>query len=286
MFRHRSTLGSRLESASLVRRLTDRPPICPAPRRYVFPWVVRRLPTRSLVGLMLLGLSAAVLTLGSVCPVAAESNDYAKIIMHIVPAAGTLNCNSSKGRIGCENMKTRGNLNQPYYAFVCVVDGDPNKGIAGVEFGIEYNSARSRGVDIYDWNLCGTLQFPMERWPASGTGNLVTWEANSKCQREEPAGAGTGVVAVAGYFYLSAYSADTFKVTRRPASNLAQVADCGDESVESIVDGFGTNFSQSHLGFVSFSEGATVDGYNPCGLAKPVEVKTWGAIKSSATRGR
>ena len=286
MFRHRNTFGPRPEwsAASLVRRFTPRTPAGLAPAAQAPPEFGRSLLARSVVRLTLVGLSAAAFTLAPVRPAAAETNDYAKIIMHIVPAAGTLNCNSSKGKIGCDNMKTQGNLNQPYYAFVCVVDGDANKGIAGAEFGIEYNSARNRGVDIYDWNLCATLQFPTDRWPASGTGQLITWDAQNKCQRDEPV-SGKGVLAVAGYFYLTAYSPDKLALTRRAISTppAARVADCS--SAEYLVDGFGTNFTQSHLGFVSFSDGATVAGWNPCGLAKPIVNTSWGGLKSGGTSG-
>lgn len=293
MFRHRNTFGPRPEwsAASLVRRLTPctpsgQAPAAQAPAGQAPTEFGRSLLARSVVRLTLVGLSAAALTLAPVRPAAAETNDYAKIIMHIVPYSGGMSCNSTKGKIGCAGMKTAGTLNTPYFAFVCVVDADASKGVAGAEFGVEYNSSRNRGVDVLDWSLCGTLQFAMDRWPASGTGLLVTWDTQNKCQREEPAGTGTGVVAVAGYFYISAYSSDKFSVTRRSIGTppTAKVADCAGN--ESLVDGFGTNFSQSHLGFVNFSDGGTVAGYNPCGLAKPVEETGWGKLKSTYSRSR
>ncbi len=43
--------------------------------------------------------------------------------------------------------------------------GNATEGIAGLQFGITYDGAPARGVDIYYWNSCTTLQFPMSNWP-------------------------------------------------------------------------------------------------------------------------
>jgi hypothetical protein len=91
-------------------------------------------------------------------------------------------------------------------------------------------------------------------------------------------------MAVGGYFYLAAYSADKFKITVRPVSGWAKVATCrcGEEcgGQENLVEGPGVHFSQSHLGYVAFSAGAEDEGYNPCGMAKPTVEGTWSEVKS------
>lgn len=210
----------------------------------------------------------------------------AKIVVHLVPATGTIGCNSSKGRVACDKMKAEGDLNQPYYAFICVIDADASVGVAGVQFGVEYNRSNNRGVDIFDWNNCGTLQFPTggSNWyKNAGGGNQITWDVSRGCPREEPGGAGTGVVAVAGYFYLSAYSDDQLKITKRPVDNMAKIADCA--ASEYVVEGFGISYPRSHLGYATFSSGAQTTGYNPCG-DNQFRKTTWTGVKTSDNGGR
>ena len=97
----------------------------------------------------------------------------------------------------------------------------------------------------------------------------MTWEPVGNCQ--------TGA-AVAGFFYLAAYSPDVLKVIPRPADEIAQVATC-DPIVEHTL-------TPNDLGYVAFSPGAVVPGCNPCvrncDEAAPVPVRptTWSAIKS------
>ena len=43
--------------------------------------------------------------------------------------------------------------------------------------------------------------------------------------RFEPGGAGTGVSAAAGYFYMAAYTPDMLRVTPRPVDGRAKLAD-------------------------------------------------------------
>lgn len=211
-------------------------------------------------------------------------NEYAKIVTHLVTTAqaGRNPCASSKATPKCSEMVTKGTLfPETYYAFICVTDGDRSVGIAGMQFGIEYNSATNQGVDIWEWTMCAALEFPQPAppWPSSRGGNLITWDGANACERDEPGGSGTGVTAVAGYFYMTAYTPDVLKITVRPVDGLAKVADC--EAFESILEGPGAPvFPKSHLGFASFSEGATVAGYNPCGIAKPVQDATWGEVKN------
>jgi hypothetical protein len=208
-------------------------------------------------------------------------NEYAKIVAHIVPVTTSQPCGSSKATVKCEDMVVRGDLissGEYYYLYIVATDGDPRSGFGGVQFGISYNSATRQGVDVFSWTLCGTLEFAMTGWPAANTGTLITWDT-SNCQNDEPNGAGTGVMAVAGYFYVGAYSPDQFKVTVRPNDGEAKVADC--QAFEAKVEGPLVHFSQSHLGYVSFSAGAETEGYNPCGMAKPTEEKTWSQVKSN-----
>ncbi len=222
---------------------------------------------------------AVVLAAG---PVRADENEYAKIMIHIVPvgSVGGNKCSSNKARPACQDMVTKGKLNEPYYAYLVVTDANPSIGLAGLQCGIDYNGARRLGVDVIEWSLCGALQFPFGGWPNPGGSNQITWDAENNCQRSEPGGVGTGVTGVAGYFYITAYTADKFEVIPRPVDNAAKVADCA--ARETLVAGAGAPiFPRPHLGFVTFSEGASEDGYNPCGQARPVQETTWSGVKSN-----
>lgn len=239
-------------------------------------------------------LLAALLALGGVLsphPAAAQpfANAYAKIMIHLVPVGSVSGrqCASNLARPKCTGMKVAGTLNEPYYAYLLVTDGSATEGIAGMQCGIDYDGGSRRGVDVVEWKLCAQLDFPYAGWPAPGSSYMVTWNSDISdpilgCQRSEPGGAGTGVVAVAGYFYLSAYTADLLKVTVRPVDGFAKVANCAAE--EDIVEGPGVYFPKSHLGYAAFSDGAETAGYNPCGQAKPIENTTWGGVKAGDGR--
>ena len=80
------------------------------------------------------------------------------------------------------------------------------------------------------------LEFPngptgssTDEWPASGGGNRLTWDSSIDCQTTTLGM--DGVHAVAGSFYVYAYSDDLFQVT--PNNNLStapelQVGDCSE----------------------------------------------------------
>lgn len=215
-----------------------------------------------------------------------DLNDNAKIMIHLVSANQVSGnpCRSSRATTTCDQMKVAGNLLESYYAYVVITDASADVGIAGVQFGVKYNTATGIGVDIDEWSHCGTLTFPTggeNWWKARTNGNMVTWDANSSCQRFEPSGPGTGVTAVVGYFYLSAQTPDRLEVVPRAVDSAAKVADC--TSKETLVAGTGVFRPRSHLGYVEFSDRSSTAGYNPCGLARPVLDATWGEVKASGS---
>ena len=148
---------------------------------------------------------------------------------------------------------------------------DASRGIAGMSCGILYNNAHTKLFNP-TWSLCADLQFTNAgvngEWPASGGGNRITWVSTTNCQRTVYGG--DGVHAVAGFFYIYAYSADTFAIT--PNLNLQipelAVADCSASTTYLPMDG-------SRSAVCGFG----MDGYNPC-EAVPVQATTWGKVKS------
>jgi hypothetical protein len=208
----------------------------------------------------------------------AGANANAKVALHIGSVTTKNNC--LRGLVACQNIVTQGGLYPPnlYFTYALVTDGDAAAGISGVQFGVDHNTggtvSDAVGFDSFGWTLCATLEFqtPGPAWGSTGSGNLITWNG---CEVTEPGGAGTGVVAVAGYWYSGAYSPDCLSATPRPVDNAGKVADCS--AVEDIITG-----TPSHFGQVCF--GTAGAGYNPCGLITPVENTTWSAIKGSYSK--
>jgi hypothetical protein len=226
---------------------------------------------RVLASALVAGLAVLALSTDS----NAGPNANAKIQLHLLSPTTKSQCTRLSATPVCNAVVVQGTLYPTlYYAYVLVTDGDATAGIAGLEFGITYNGNASQGVDIYGWTLCATLEFqqPSPVWPSSGGGNLITWDSTNRCQVFEPGGAGTGVVADAGYFYLGAYSPDVLAITPRPVSGFAKVATCAAE--EDVV---APGPSPSHLGTAGFGG---QPGYNPCGLNTPIQPTTWSNVKS------
>jgi hypothetical protein len=229
---------------------------------------------RAIVCLVLAGF---IVTVTSALALAGP-NANAKIQLHVGAKVAKNICQA--GQKACNAIVTAGGLYPPtpYYTYLVVTDYDTGIGVAGGQCGIAYTG----GVTVFTWTLCASLQFPSDppdAWPASGGGNLWTWDALSTdplvgCQK-------SGLAAVAGYFYMGAYSpGGTMSVTKRPSDNAAKVADCS--ASEELVCGPGDTGAPctgvSHLGTAAFNASST-GGYNPCGLVTPTQQTSWGAIK-------
>ena len=219
-------------------------------------------------------LRAVLLFLACLLPSAAAAgpNAKAKMILHAVPAV-------KKTPVGCANalpkeapgIVTAGDVDtQGYYVYVLVTDQDLRRGVAGVQFGISYDDSAESGVDILSWQSCALYEWPMDGWPASDNGNLLTWNQADDCQDKTP--------LVVGFFYVVAHSPDRLKIIPRPVDGLARVAVCGIESSmkeKDMVD----DFIPENLGWVDFGGGK---GYNPWDPEQNLEIlrKKFQPIKS------
>ncbi|HEX7879759.1 MAG TPA: NHL repeat-containing protein [Candidatus Eisenbacteria bacterium] len=212
-----------------------------------------------------------------------------KLVLSALPAAGMSHPCRTAGEQSLESAQTTGELAdrdpRPYY-FVCLLVARGNGSyLAGVQCGLSYHDHPSdqdpgRGLEIFDWHLCADLEFPTPAgtpsgapaWPGAGSGNLITWDPIFNCQKLD--------FAVAGYFYVGAYSATTFSLTPRPVDMAAKVAYCATSGEFPLV--------QADLGFVNFSPGGTAAGCNPvlsaCTETTPVKPTTWSRIKAISTR--
>jgi hypothetical protein len=204
---------------------------------------------------------------------AIDENKDASISLYLVPQSGPLQC-AAIDPPDCENdeLLGEGSLYTSYYAILAVFNANGEAGIKGLSCGLEYNNTPSQGVDVWSWTRCTDgLEFDNHNWPASGGGNRITWNT---CQNEEPGGAGSGVTAIVGFFYLSAYSDDTFRVVQNTFDAGAPpelvVASC--EGAESYLN------YPNQAGWVGFSDDGSVKGNVQCG--KPKEDATWGEVKT------
>jgi len=227
-------------------------------------------------------LTVGLLTASALPALAGTHDNRPKILVHVKStttknactfgSAGITDCNS--GSIVTNGTITP--LGGPgYYYFYLLVARGNLTNLAGMQCGIAYQNNQSSnesdlaGIDIFGWTLCATLEFVTPGsnvWPRPGGGNLITWDSTNNCQ--------TGEVAVAGYFYAAAYSADYFAITPRPVDGISKVANCNNTE---------TNLVQGDLGWAQFSTGAVTPGCNPCAQICPpvaVETTTWGGIKS------
>ena len=131
----------------------------------------------------------------------ATGNENARLALHLAAVTSKNACSAAAARPACPDIVTQGALYpNSYFAYVLVTNGDLEKGVAGAQFGIQYEAAPQQGVDIFSWHNCAGAEFPTPDWPEPGGGNVLTWIAGTQCQRAEPGGPGTGVMATLGYF--------------------------------------------------------------------------------------
>ena len=167
-----------------------------------------------------------------------------------------------------------------YFVYILGADNDPdvNAFLTGFQLGISYdeNQGGNNGLAILDWQHCSDLEWPRDDWPQSGSGNTITWAVDA-CQTDR--------IAVAGYFYLSAYTPSIMAIIPFPVTGVVKVANCyGAESpLETVVP-------MSAVGWVSMggaAVGTDSDGCNPIletctgvNQTTPVEPITWGRLKT------
>jgi hypothetical protein len=232
-------------------------------------------------------VSGCSLVVPTVC--SAGPNANAKILIHVGPPRPAVIdhvCTNMTAIPNCSQVVTAGGLYPPNlyrYVYLLVTDGDVVSGVGALECGVRYTGVTGQGVDIFAWDACADQEArvagPEGPWPASGSGNLLYWDVSTRCQRFEPGGSGTGVVALGGYFYVGSYTPDTLAVTVNPGTTLAAVANCA--GIVDVVAGGEHIVNPSHLGYAVFSSGGSLPGYNPCGLNTPVKATTWSRIKST-----
>ena len=215
---------------------------------------------------------------------AATHDGKPKILLHLThPTTKGILCD--RGALtDCSDADVNGDLypnGKAYFLYVEVARGDlPD--LAGMQLSVDYDRAPLSGVDIFGWTYCVEAHFeapgPYGAWPAPLSSNLMVWDASTNCQ--------SGETAIAGYFYLAAYTPDVFRILPRQVDQASRVGSC---------DAVTRTLAARDIGRVAFSSGAATPGCNPCvedcttttPLGKaippasvPVLTATWSSVKS------
>lgn len=216
--------------------------------------------------------------LSAVSAAAEETPGGARFAVHIQPhvtGKGVSPCDESpvESLQPCSTYTTHGDVGNGYDLYVVIGQGD-STGIGGATFGITYNGLHGEGIDVIgDWILCASgLEFPSAGWPASGTGNVLTWNPQTGCATTVIAG--EGVHATAGFLYVFAYGEDRFAITphmKLDSGPALLVADCTSREIP---------VPEYLAGYVDFGgDPALNPGYNPCAPV-PTRRTTWGQLKT------
>jgi hypothetical protein len=169
-----------------------------------------------------------------------------------------------------------------YFVYILGANKNPdefNADMSGFQLAIDYTagSGPADGLKVLDWQHCSDLEFPRDDWPEPGSGNTITWAVDT-CQMEK--------IAVAGYFYVSAYTSSTMSIVPFPVTGVVKVANCRGEEQNLIP------LQSSHVGWVSLGGGAIgsdTNGCNPvlesCTVLTPTQPVSWGRLKQMYTDG-
>ncbi len=222
----------------------------------------------------LCNVTAASSRLGDPCVDAVEER-AASIALHVAPNAAP-SCSSSTPAL-CADIVTSGTTAPAGPGRYVYMLGDRGTGspVRSIHCGITYGNRQlsgrfdGTGIDIVSWHSCATTESPSELWPAPGSSITLNW-SSPECSTSRP--------LVAGYFYVSAFSSDTLRVTRGVDNSPARVTRC---------DNVAVNMADARLGTAVFGPGGG-SGCNPCTanceLPIPVQRSTWGGIKALWTR--
>lgn len=177
-----------------------------------------------------LPLVATVIALGALpgSPTAGTL-DEAKLSLYVrVPVSKGCFGGPFLGSNPCSTFPLWNPTGQTYFVYLVAARGSAD-GFKGLSCGIEYDPAGQSGVEVNSWSQCSDgLEILYAgangQWPASGAGIRTTW---STCQLN--AIAPDDVHAVAGFFYIFAYSDDVMRITpnyvAEPTPEL-EVVDC------------------------------------------------------------
>ena len=206
-------------------------------------------------------LSIALACLLLTTPTASQADaEHAVIALHASVHSVKTDCEDAPAS-PCSEYVTEWPVLEPTTVWLVAVS-QTLPGILGVSCGIQYSTNA-----FVEWTLCASgpetpCNFGQGAWPASGSGNRIAWYAGDNCQTTEYGE--DGIHAVAGFFYVYAYSPDLFEVSVNDCfltSPELEVMDC-DGGLHDVP------YPQA-TGAIGFGG---VEGHNPCEEAATTSV--------------
>jgi hypothetical protein len=194
-------------------------------------------------------------------------------------------CTSQSPTIPCSQYVTSWPVSSPADVYIVVAQAEAEPGVAGLQCGIDFDGRPGQGVDVMGFEVCADFQFANpgsggEVWPEAGSGIILMWEPTLNCQRTVIGS--DGVHAVAGCFYVYAYSGDVLRVIpdyTHPPGPQVKVWDCSGVTTDLLYVPGWVNTSR-----IAFGPDYLDQGCNPCLVicAEPVAVKntSWGRLKT------
>jgi hypothetical protein len=184
----------------------------------------------------------------------ADDNDSFINVTLTAPSYGGCDAGASIDALNCLELASAPLDNQFVFVVASHLGGYAD-GIGGAQFGLDHTLAGT-------WALCtGGSEIPEGGWPASGTGNAVTWPGG--CYAPANENAKIGFVSVGGP------AAGSIQVIGDPRVGSAQYANC---SAVAFVT------PATNLGGDSDLADGTVPTCEPTGT--PTVEETWSSLKS------
>jgi hypothetical protein len=163
-------------------------------------------------------LVTSVCLAGGVSGVLAGGNPEVSLGFHITPMGDDVSC-AEPPPLGdgtttevCPEPETE----LLVWLFAC--NATDSSGVAGIEFGIDYDGQDGSGIEVLDFVNCTDFQVPAGDWPAAGSGSRMAWSYSENCQNTGMNGPNS-VIAVAGVFHVLYHSPDRLRFVSYPAEN-------------------------------------------------------------------
>lgn len=179
------------------------------------------------------------------------------------------------GALNCGIIDTDANdygPGQPNFVWILVGNVPPGTGpgadggIGGIQFGMDHS------IQILSWALCtGGSEIPQDdlqgTWPASGTGNAITWGGGCKLVTDNDEG-----LTRVGYLTVAPGAGQVAIAGDPRIGGQAQAAECNTNSIRICTQALGAGDA-----VVGGGGGRSTCGYK---CTVPTETTSWGSLKS------
>jgi hypothetical protein len=133
--------------------------------------------------------------------IAAECDiSSAKIALHVADPTSKIPCGLTA--IPCSQASsgivTTGDLNREYRVYVLLTNWSSDSGILQAQIGADYDAAIGTGVDVLDFQPCGSMTTPIGNWPDPGSQLIMSYGSCQSPNQED--------LLVLGWFTVIAHT--------------------------------------------------------------------------------